>query len=126
MNLTPKQEQFAQLVASGKSQTDAYRGAYNVSDKTKPESIMQEASKLMTNPKVATRVKELKGELANKALWTREDSVKALKRLIETESGGVVVSALKELNLMHGFNAPIKQEITGSMNNTVEIVLIDP
>lgn len=126
MNLTPQQERFAQLVASGKTQADAYRGAYKARATTKPETIQANASRLMAHSNVLARVKELKEQLSNKALWTREDSVNALKRLVETESGGVAVSALKELNLMHGFNAPIKQEISGSMNNTVEIVLIDP
>ena len=39
VKLTPKQERFAQEVASGKSQADAYRAAFDVNVGTKPETI---------------------------------------------------------------------------------------
>lgn len=43
MSLTPKQEKFAQEVASGKSQADAYLAAFNCA-KSKPETVIQSAS----------------------------------------------------------------------------------
>ena len=42
MSLTPKQEKFAQEVASGKSQADAYREAYPKSKKWKDETLWAE------------------------------------------------------------------------------------
>ena len=56
--MTPKQHQFAREVVFGKSQTDAYRSAYNTL-KMNDNSIRREASRLMDNPKVATTVVEL-------------------------------------------------------------------
>ena len=44
--LTSKQEAFAQAVADGMSQADAYRAAYNT-EKFKPEALWVNASKLM-------------------------------------------------------------------------------
>ena len=45
-DLTPKQEKFAQEVASGKSQAQAYRIAYDA-DNMKAETINSKASILM-------------------------------------------------------------------------------
>lgn len=67
MGLTPQQERFAQEVASGKSQAEAYRIAYPKSQKWKPATLWREASKLMVNPKVSTRVEELRASIAKAA-----------------------------------------------------------
>lgn len=56
--LTPKQERFAVEVAKGKNASDAYRMAYKVIAMT-AKTVNEEASRLLANPKVATRVKEL-------------------------------------------------------------------
>jgi hypothetical protein len=108
--LTPKQEKFAQLVADGNTQADAYRGSFgqgNQSDKT----IIEKASKQMATGNVQARVQDIKEQLASKALWTREESVQTLKSVIEApEKTTDVIAAVKELNAMHGYNAPIKIE----------------
>ncbi len=56
--LTAKQREFARLVACGHTQADAYRRAYDVK-RAKPETVARNASKLMHNTYVATRVREL-------------------------------------------------------------------
>ena len=76
-----KQEKFAQCIADGMSQSDAYRAAYDAGG-MKDTSIYCNASKLMSDAKVVQRVDELKAVLVDKALWTREDSVRALKRTV--------------------------------------------
>lgn len=45
--------------------------------------------------------------------WTREKAVKTLMAVIEEGAPAVKISAVKELNLMHGFNAPVVTEIRG-------------
>lgn len=111
--LTPKQEKFAQLVADGMTQADAYRTAYDC--KTSGETQIVNASKLMADTNISIRVKELKQELSQKALWTREESVKVLKEVIDEGRAGDKTAAVKELNMMHGYNAPTKVEISGSV-----------
>tara|TARA_R110002167_G_scaffold211526_1_gene416114 strand:- start:537 stop:1001 length:465 start_codon:yes stop_codon:yes gene_type:complete len=59
--LTPKQLHFARCVASGMSQSDGYREAFNVKTLTKPESVHQSASRLIADPNVASRVQHLIG-----------------------------------------------------------------
>jgi uncharacterized protein involved in tolerance to divalent cations len=47
--------------------------------------------------------------LAKQQLWTREDSVKTLKEVISDIEArpSDKTGAVKELNAMHGYNAPI-------------------
>lgn len=124
MKLTAKQESFAQAVADGMNQSDAYRAAYKVRPATKPESVNQNASRIMADVNVASRVKALQAELANKCLWTRQQSVAVLKGVInESESrAGDKIGAVKVLNDMQGFNAPEKHIIEGVIAHRIELV----
>lgn len=122
--LTAKQEAFAQGIADGLGQADAYRMAYN-SNTASDSSIYVQASNLMKNSKVALRVAELKSQVADKQLWSREMSVKALVQAYREGSGSVKVSAVKELNAMHGYNEPSKLSITGNLVTRIERVVTD-
>lgn len=107
--LTAQQEAFCQCVADGMNQSDAYRASYKAGKMTNKQ-INEEASKLASNPKVAQRLKELKAKLENKQLWTREHSVRVLAGIAVQKDAqlSAKVSAVKELNIMHGYNEPIK------------------
>ena len=70
MSLTEKQELFAQSVANGARQAEAYRAHYETS-RMSDKCVWEEASKLASTPKVSQRIAELKAELAEKHLWTR-------------------------------------------------------
>lgn len=114
VKLTSKQEAFAQGIADGLGQADAYRFAYDA-ESMKDESIYPQASKLMKNPKVATRIAELKAQVADKQLWTREMSVKGLisayRIALEAKTSTGMTAAVKELNIMHGYNEPTKHSV---------------
>jgi phage terminase small subunit len=114
VKLTAKQETFAQAIADGLGQADAYRMAYDA-EGMKDESIYPQASKLMKNPKVATRIGELKAQVADKQLWTREMSVKGLisayRIALEAKTSTGMTAAVKELNIMHGYNEPTKLSV---------------
>ena len=109
--LTAKQELFCQTIADGKDQATAYRTAYDA-ENMKDESVYPQASKLMKDPKIAIRVSELKAEVAEKQLWTREMSVLGLMKAFEVaereKQAAGMTGAVKELNIMHGFNEPTK------------------
>jgi len=114
VKLTAKQEAFAQGIADGLGQADAYRTAYDA-EGMKDSTIYSKASVLMSDGKVRARVDELKAQVAEKQLWSREMSVKALVQAYREGSGAVKVSAVKELNAMHGYNEPSKLNVTGNM-----------
>ena len=57
MELTPKQERFAQLIALvGLNQSDAYREAYNVGIDTSGPTVNQNAYRLMQHAEIALRI----------------------------------------------------------------------
>lgn len=125
MTLTHKQEKFSQSVASGMTQADAYRAAYNAG-KMKAETVHKRASELIANGEVAGRIAALQHELSNKQLWTREMSVKALvaayKIAQQGNNSGAMTGAVKELNNMHGFNGP--EEKDNSVHAVTEIRIV--
>ena len=110
VKLTAKQEAFAQGIADGLGQADAYRAAYDA-EAMKDITIYPRSSELMKNSKVTARVAELKAAVQEKQLWSREMSVKALVQAYKEGSGAVKVSAVKELNAMHGYNEPAKVQM---------------
>lgn len=114
MTLTVKQEAFAQGIADGLDQASAYRAAYDAEGMA-DNTIYARASELVRNSKVADRIAELKGALAEKVLWTREMSVKALVQTFRESAGSVRVAAVKELNAMHGYNEPSKLHVEGNI-----------
>ena len=124
VKLTAKQEAFCQGIADGLGQADSYRAAYDAED-MKENSVYVNASKLMKNAKVMQRIAELKSQVQEKQLWSREMSVKALVQAYREGSGSVKVAAVKELNAMHGYNEPAKLNISGSMVNRIQRQVID-
>ena len=116
--MTPKQDAFAIAVSSGMTQADAYRSVYNVRANTKQESIHQAASTVMANINVSSRVDELKRQLADKELWTREDSIRAMIQVIEEpDNQGCKINAVKVINDMQGFNAATKTQVSGTITH---------
>ena len=109
------------------NQSDAYRAAYDAS-KTKPDVVSVKASQLMADGKVAVRVNQLRADLADKQLWTRQDSVAELADIAKGSESKAAekIAAIKELNLMHGFNAPTKIEMGGVLIHRIERVIVDP
>jgi len=118
MALTAKQEQFAQNIAKGMTQADAYRNAYNAGTMS-DNAIYVSASRLLDDAKIKLRVDALKSALAKKELWTREQSVKGLIAAYdianEDRNTSGMVNSVKELNAMHGFNAPAKVDLGESL-----------
>jgi phage terminase small subunit len=114
IKLTAKQEAFAQAIADGLGQADAYRMAYDA-EQMKDATVYPNASRLMSNSKVAARVAELKSQVVEKQLWTREMSVKGLmsayKIALEAKTSTGMTAAVKELNIMHGYNEPTKLSV---------------
>ena len=127
MKLTAKQEKFAQFIADGMTQSDAYRAAYDAGA-MKPETVQKRASELMRNGGrnggVTGRVAAMHEQLQEKALWTREKSVLALSGIADDRESksGEIVAAVKELNSMHGFNAPTKVDVAVTFPRVINVI----
>jgi len=118
IKLTAKQEAFAQAIADGLGQADAYRVAYDAEEMA-DSTIYPKASRMLNEGKIRARVDELKAMVVEKQLWTREMSVKGLIQAYriaqDAKTSTGMTAAVKELNVMHGFNEPTKLSITGNM-----------
>ncbi len=112
--LTAKQEAFCQAIADGMGQADAYRIAYDA-EGMKDGTVYPKASRMMNEGKIRARIDELKAQVADKQLWTREMSVKGLIQAYriaqEAKTSTGMTAAVKELNVMHGFNEPTKLSV---------------
>ena len=145
--LTPKQKRFAKEVAKGESKAQAYRKAYNTSQK--PKAVGSDACKLASNPSIAQEIERVKLALASmeyrspshlKALVVdsltkvlldedakHSDKINASK-VIGTISGVDMFKDIKEVN--HVINSKlakdnvlneIKRLIKGSDSNIVDV-----
>jgi hypothetical protein len=104
--LTPKQEQFAKLVAKGSNLSDAYRQTYrseNMSDKT----IWQSAWEVSRNPKVAEMIERF--QKANESMELHDSErakAWALERLkceaTGSETDGARIRAIELVMKHHG------------------------
>lgn len=72
MDLTPKQEKFCQLVASGKTYSDSYKGAYSA-EKMGANTIYVKSSQMMDEDKISIRVSEIREELLQDSKATLEE-----------------------------------------------------
>lgn len=121
--LTPKQEKFALEVASGKTQSDAYRAAFNVRSTTKPETINQAASRLMADSNISARVEELRKPIAQQAMITLESHINRLKELAELAiEQGQIAAAIKAEELCGKASGVYveKRQITGADGGPVQ------
>ena len=85
--LTPKQLHFARCVASGMSQAQAYREAYDCKPDALKETQQQAASRLMANPMVRARVdyliRQKEAGLAASAASDRERVLTKLRHMLD-------------------------------------------
>lgn len=88
--ITPQQEAFAQAVASGMNQSEAYRKAYPKSQKWKDDSVHNRASALMRNAQVLARVSELQAESAEIAVLDGAKIMEEYRRLAHSDIAGIM------------------------------------
>jgi phage terminase small subunit len=115
-DLTPKQEAFAQAVASGMSQSDAYRAAYKVREGTKPETVNQAASRLMADSNVSARVEDMRKPVVEAAQITLASHLTRLRALSEAAEASAQYSAAITAEVARGKASGLyveKTELTG-------------
>jgi hypothetical protein len=74
------------------------------------------AYKLMDNLDITSRIKELRGKLENKQLWSREQSINVAKDAIqlarEKERPSDMLKGVEVLNRIFGYNESDKVELS--------------
>ena len=122
--LTAKQEAFVQNILQGMSQADAYRSAYDTKRMTE-KTVWESASKLMANPKVTTRLKELRDELASEAIMSAQKRLEWLTGIIknDNESTGDKLKAVDIMNKMQGeYTQKVEANVVNEVTINVELV----
>jgi phage terminase small subunit len=88
--LTSKQEMFAQGVASGLSQLDAYKRAYPKSLKWNPEAVRVAAYKMSVLTHISERIKEMQAVSADLAELDGAEIMREIKRVATSDIGGII------------------------------------
>ena len=114
--LTPKQELFAQKIAEGMSQADAYRSAYSCK-KMSDNAIYREASLLVSNPNIAQRLKELRDMSASPSIMSAQKRKEWLTEVINNPEIDInaKLKASDQLNKMEG---EYVTKVEGNLNVT--------
>jgi phage terminase small subunit len=104
-NLTPKQEKFAQKYVETGNASEAYRQSYNAQN-MQPDSIHVNASKLLSDAKIALRVEQLQSahrerhDVTVDSLTTKASEVFA--GAMEAQQYGAARGALDLQAKLHG------------------------
>ena len=105
-DLTAKQEAFCRAYIETGNASEAYRRSYDVGADTKPETVWQEASRMMADPKVGARVQELLADARQLALvsvgsLTDELEKARAKAMAEAKGASAAVSAIMGKAKLH-------------------------
>ena len=123
MKLTAKQETFSKLVAlDGFNPSEAYRKAYDTNP-INQSSIHEQASKLMINNKVSTRIKELSEAVTDKMIWNKAEIMKQLAINVEASRNVNQFAASNQaLKLLGSAVGNVFEPETQQINVTAEIL----
>lgn len=122
--LTPKQEKFAQSVASGMTQADAYRASRDCS-RQKDKTIQENACRLMADSKVQARVDELRRPIVEKAQITLESHLASLEALRDSAHKAGQHSAAVAAEVARGKASGVHVEKTANtttLQGQVEVI----
>lgn len=97
MALTPKQEKFCQEYIATGNASEAYRRSYNVKPTTKDSSVNQQASALLADLRISSRVEQIKASIVQRHQLTIDDILDELEEAREmgkvTQQSSSMVSA---------------------------------
>jgi hypothetical protein len=123
--LAPRKEAFAQALAAGKSQADAYRIAYPRSAQWKPEALWAQASRTAAEPRVSVRVAELRSAVVERHQITVDDLIRELEeaRMLAVREGqtSAAVSATMGKAKLLGYGME-KVSVTGPGGGPLQIL----
>lgn len=113
-----RHEKFAQCIANGYSQRNAYRAAFPSSEKWKDETVDSKASVLAKHGKVLERLRELAEESTSEAVMNAQQRKEWLTATIKSdyEKTENKLKAVDILNKMEGSYVE-KVEVNGQLNN---------
>ena len=126
MSLTIKQERFVLEYMKDGNASRAYREAYDA-ENMKESSINVNASKLLSDTKIAQRVQELRNKETESAIISIEKRKELLTKFIYDEDTNNAMKAIEILNKMDGVYVVKQQtEVSGTLGvQKIERVIVD-
>lgn len=129
--ITPQQEKFAQCVAKGMTQANAYREAYNTTT-NRGNTVHCEASKLANSPNISQRIDEIRRETSQHLRYDAEAHFKKLEMLHQLaltprgRDGSIslneAIKAVVEQGKLCGLYID-KKEITGGGGGPLSVII---
>ncbi len=132
MNLTVKQEAFAQAYVETGNASEAYRRAYDVGENTKDETVWRKAAELMDNGKVTARIEELQAEHRKRHevtvdSLTEELEAARLKAMSADNGASAAVQAIVAKGKLHGLIVDkSKAELSGPNGTALQTQRVTP
>ena len=117
--LTPKQEKFVQNIIEGMSQAYAYRSAYNTNKMT-DKSVWESASKLMNDPKVASRVQELRDQITSEKIMNAQERMEWLTQVVK-DAEEKTENRLKAVDIMNKMQGEYVQKVVADVDTSFNI-----
>ena len=113
--LTSRQENFAQGLSEGLTNSEAYRRAYNAED-MKPSTVHVEGCKLAKHPKVSRRVQELLSQkAARNSMLTERQTDRVWRNVWRLAEGAMVPPSVQQAALA------LAAKMAGMLTDKVEI-----
>ena len=126
-------ERYAQEIARGMSQADAYRAAYHKAARWKDKTVYNHASEMRRIPEVDTRIQELQAEAAAAAVMDRQERLETLTTIARDERMHPKqrMQAIDILNKMdaiyvHKVDANVTNDITAAVDKVQKILESEP
>lgn len=116
-DLTAKQEAFALACVETGHAAEAYRRTHDVGADTRPETVWSEASRLLADPKVFSRVRHLQQQARDLAMVSigtlmAELELVRVKAMEDDKGASAAISAIMGKARLHGLLID-KAEVTG-------------
>lgn len=113
-----KHETYAQGLAAGMSQKDAYKAAYPRAENWKDQTVYNKSSELARRPEVIERVQELQRESTSAAVLTISQRKEWLTGLI-LDGEEATPNRLKAVDLLNKMDGAYVENVNvnGSINN---------
>ena len=111
--LTDNQENFVKGLLEGKTATEAYLKAYPKQAKGSTiKTIQENASRLLSKPKIKERLRELRTELAIPSIMTAQERLEYLTRVITGEEKEKVLQSVDGQTIEAEYPSSLKTKLT--------------
>lgn len=117
--LTSQQELFAQGVASGLTQIDAYKKAYPKSLHWSPDSVRVAAYKMSVLTHISQRIKELQAKSAEIAVLDGTEIMREIKRLAMSDIAGIIDPQTGKVRLPNELDAATRAAVARPIGKNI-------